>query len=82
MVMLAVLIVSILSCARIPVRLELPKAPTYSTSIGDGVTAFKDNQGIVQYFIVETNAMTKLAKNKVMCREYAKTLSDIIQTTH
>ena len=83
MVMLAVLIVSSISCTRaIPVKLELPKEPSYYDHISNGIEVIQDDQGAVKHFIVNVKAMSKLAKNKALCREDNKTLRAIIQTTH
>lgn len=82
MVILAVLIVNSISCARvIPVKLELPNKPTYHTDISKGVTTIQDGDQIV-HFIVTMESMKKLAKNKAVCREDNDTLRKIIKTTH
>lgn len=82
-VMLAVLIGSSISCTRvIPVKLELPNEPSYFEHIAKGIEVIQDSNGAVKHFIVNVTSMSKLAKNKVMCREDNKTLRAIIQTTH
>lgn len=81
-VILAVLIVSSISCTRvIPVKLNLPKEPTYHDDISEGVLAIKDGVQVV-HFIVTLDSMKKLAANKVLCREDSSTLRKIIKTTH
>jgi len=82
-VMLAALIVSSIACTRvIPVKLELPKEPVYFDHIAEGIEVIQGSDGAVKHFIVTVGSMSKLAKNKVMCREDNKTLRAIIKTTH
>lgn len=82
-VMLAVLMISSISCTRvIPVKLELPNKPTYHNGISEDVIAVYDRSGQIMYFKASVDAIKKLAKNKVMCREYSDTLQAIIKTTH
>ena len=82
-VMLAVLTISSIACTRvIPVKLELPKKPTYYHDISKDVIAVHDRSGRIIYFKASVDAIKKLAKNKVMCREYSDTLQAIIKTTH
>lgn len=83
MVMLAVLTVSSIACTRvIPVKLNLPDRPSYFTDISPGVRTIEDRAGNVIHFIVEVEAMKKLAKNRALCREDNKVLRQIILTTH
>jgi len=83
MVMLAVLIISSISCTRvIPVKLELPKKPTYYHDISKDVIAIHNRVGKIMYYQASIEAVQKLAKNKIMCREYNDTLQAIIKTTH
>lgn len=82
-VMLAVLIVSVISCTKtIPVRLELPDEPGYYHDISSGVIVNQKVNGEIIDFNVTLEAMQKLTKNKVLCREYSSTLRQIIKTTH
>jgi len=83
MVTLAVLTISSISCTRvIPVKLELPKKPTYYHDISKDVIAIHDRSGQIMYFKASVDAIKKLAKNKAACREYSNTLQAIIKTTH
>lgn len=83
LVILAVLTISSISCTRvIPVKLELPNKPTYYNDISKDVIAVHDRAGKIIYFKASVEAIKKLAKNKVMCREYNETLRSIIKTTH
>lgn len=83
MVTLAVLTISSIGCTRvIPVKLELPNKPSYYHDISGGVIAVYDRGGSIMYFKATPEAIKKLAKNKVLCREYSDTLQAIIKTTH
>lgn len=81
-VMLAVLIASLFACTEVPVRLELPDKPGYYHDISSGVIANRDVKGTLLDYTVSLNSMTKLAKNKALCRESNKVLRAIILTTH
>lgn len=83
MVILLVLTVSSISCTRvIPVRLELPSKPIYNDGISKNIMPLKDAHGKLIGYTVSIDALSNLAENKVMCREYSDTLRQIIKTTH
>lgn len=83
MVILAVLIVSAISCTRvIPVKLELPNKPTYSSDASRGFMPIHDRAGNVMYYKVTVDSIRNLAKDRTLCREYSQTLQSIIKTTH
>ncbi len=83
MVTLAVLTISSISCTRvIPVKLELPKQPTYYHDISKDVIAVHNRAGQIMYFKASMEAVKKISKNKALCREYSDTLQAIIKTTH
>jgi len=83
MVILVALIVSSISCTRvIPVRLELPKEPIYNDGISNDTNPIKNAHGKIIGYTVSIEAFSKIAENKIMCREYSNTLRDIIITTH
>ena len=83
MVMLVLLTVSSISCTRvIPVRLELPNKPIYNNDISKDVIAVKNARGKTIGYTASVEALSKMAENKVMCREYSDTLRKIIMTTH
>lgn len=82
-VMLALLTISSIACARIiPVKLELPKKPTYSHEISKGVEAIYNTTDSLIYYKVTIGSMNRIAKNKALCREDNQTLRSIIKTTH
>ncbi len=83
MVTLAALIVSSISCTRsIPVRLELPNKPSYFTDVSTGIVVVKNSRGKVINFIVDLDTMSKIVKNKALCREDNYVLRAIIKSTH
>jgi len=83
MVTLVLLTVSSISCTRIiPVRLELPKQPIYYNDISKDVIAVKNAHGKTIAYTASVEALSKMAENKTMCREYSDTLRKIILTTH
>lgn len=83
MVILAVLIVSSSACANTMIpRLELPNKPIYNDGISKEVIAIKNAHGKLIGYTVSIEALSKLAENKLMCREYGDTLRQIILTTH
>jgi len=83
MVIFLLLIVSAISCTKtIPVRLELPDKPVYNDGITKDIMAIKNAHGKIISYAVSIKAISKIAENKILCREYSNTLRKIILTTH